>query len=207
MIARKFPIGYLVLVESTVYPPPGVARPGRLWTWHALDSLIPGRDSGRMSEESSAHSQLIEQISGDGTISAVSRRIRRLLVIVFLAAVAYGILTTASRGFCADDAKGIDPATGCVQLTLSPSPIIFAGLLAVVIIALSRAAAPGIDLHAALPIFDRAAVIGALTAALAAVVAQIWFWSVPITEFHSGGFSYISPFLIGIINLELTPLP
>jgi len=160
-----------------------------------------------MGQNSSAPILIADQTVDVSTLSTVAKRVRRMLVIAFVAAVAYATLTTASKSFCTDETDSDAPRSICVQLTLSPSPLVFAALLAVIVFALSRVSVRGVNLDAALQIFDRSTIVMVMVAGVATIGSHIWFWAIPLAEFASGTFSFLSPILIGIIELKVLPTP
>ena len=46
---------------------------------------------------------------------------------------------------------------------------------------------------------------GALVAAVV-IVSAVWFKLIPLDQFSSGSWSVFSPFPVGIINVEVTPM-
>ena len=143
-------------------------------------------------------------------------RIRRLLILAVIAALVYPTLMVASRATCPGgidgsggfiDASGrpVDEAPLCVQLTLGPSPLVYVGIAAIVLIALGRVMKAG-DERGALKVLNRAAIgVGALVS-VAIVVSHVWFFLIPMEGFTSGSWTVFSPFPFGNIDVTTTPM-
>ncbi|WP_426171505.1 hypothetical protein [Microbacterium sp. DWRC1-3] len=146
----------------------------------------------------------------------VIARIRRLLILAVIAALVYPTLMVASRATCPGgidgsggfiDAPGrpVDEAPLCVQLTLGPSPLVYVGIAAIVLVALGRVMKAS-DEHGALKVLNRAAIgVGALVI-VAIVVSRVWFFMIPMEGFTSGSWTVFSPFPFGNIDVTTTPM-
>ncbi|MGD2204339.1 hypothetical protein [Microbacterium maritypicum] len=146
----------------------------------------------------------------------VIARIRRLLILAVIAALVYPTLMVASRATCPGgidgsggfiDASGrpVDEAPLCVQLTLGPSPLVYVGIAAIVLVALGRVMKAS-DEHGALKVLNRAAIgVGALVI-VAIVVSRVWFFLIPMEGFTSGSWTVFSPFPFGNIDVTTTPM-
>ena len=149
--------------------------------------------------------------------AAVVARIRRVLLVSLIAALVYPAFIGASAGYCAGgvdgeggfvDAAGrpVDTAPACVELTLKPSPLVYVGIVLIVLFAISRVLkAP--DEAGALRILDRSLTGVCVLVAVAIVVSQVWFHLIPIADFMAGTASVLSPFPFGFIDVANTPLP
>lgn len=146
----------------------------------------------------------------------VIARIRRLLILAVIAALVYPALMVASRATCPGgidgsggfiDASGrpVDEAPLCIQLTLAPSPLVYAGIAAIVLIALGRVMKASDELGA-LKDLNRAAIgVGALVA-VAIVISHVWFFLIPMEGFTSDSWTVVSPFPFGNIDVTTTPM-
>lgn len=148
--------------------------------------------------------------------AAVVGMIRRLVIVSVIAAFAYAVFMTANRGYCAGgfdgqggfvDASGraADEAPRCVQLTLGPSPLLYAGIALLVVLAISRAMKASTAM-AARRSLNRSAFVVVGIVVFAIVVSQVWFGLVPIEGFASESWSILSPFPFGAIDVEITPM-
>lgn len=155
-----------------------------------------------------------ELIQAPGVIPAqpIVARIRRLIVLAVLAAVVYGVLTVASKSYCAGGVKAdgtfIDSsgapiafAPNCVNLTLRPSVFVYIGIIAIVIGALTVVLRKASDLPSALRSLDRAAAAVAILAVASTVISQVWFGMIPITDG-----TYFYPFPFGSVDYVSTPM-
>lgn len=149
--------------------------------------------------------------------AVVIGRIRRVLITSLIAAVLYPAFMRSSAGSCAGgvdgdggfvDAAGraINEAPRCVQLTLSPSPLVYVGIALIVLVGIGRVTkAP--NESAALRTLDRSAVAVGLLVAVAIVVSQVWLRLVPVEDFLAGSASVFNPFPFGFIDIEDALLP
>lgn len=144
--------------------------------------------------------------------------IRRLLVVALVSAFVYAAVLTSSKGYCAGgfdgtggfvDAAGrpVDTAPSCLQLTLGPSPVVFAAFVVIVLVALSRVISRAVDVEHALRILDRSAAAIAIIAVVSGIVSAAWFWAIPVETWGGpSGYSVVAPFPFGVIDVEVTPM-
>ncbi|WP_240642384.1 hypothetical protein [Microbacterium sulfonylureivorans] len=146
----------------------------------------------------------------------VVARLRRVLIVSLAAALIYPAFMRASAGYCAGgfdgadgfvDAAGrpVDEAPTCIQLSLGPSPLVYFGIALIVLFAIDRVLKAA-DEPAALRILDRAAAGVVVLVLGAVVISQVWFHLIPIDEFMSGSFSFLSPFPFGFIESSTSPV-
>ena len=149
--------------------------------------------------------------------AAVVGRIRGVLIASLIAALVYPAFMGASAGYCAGgvdgeggyvDAAGrpFDAAPACVELTLKPSPLVYVGIVLIVLFAISRVLKASHE-AAALRILNRSLTGLSVLVAVAIVVSQVWFHLIPIADFMSGTASVLSPFPFGLIDVANTSLP
>lgn len=147
---------------------------------------------------------------------ALVGKIRRVLIVSLIAALAYASLMVSSLSYCPGgfdgnggyiDAEGrpVDYAPQCVDLALKPSPLVFVAIALIVFLAIGRVMKAS-DEATAQRTLDRAAIAVALLVVLAVVVSWVWFRMVPVEEFTAGTASILSPFPFGLIDVETTPL-
>ncbi|MDO9395349.1 MAG: hypothetical protein Q7T71_02245 [Herbiconiux sp.] len=151
--------------------------------------------------------------------AAVIARIRRMIVVVFIAGLAYGALITAGKSICVGGVDGAggsldssgaatDAATTCLTLTLGPSPLMIIAFAVIVVIALTRVLKRSTSERDALKTLDRAVVVVVALAVTGIVVSQAWFALIPISDWRpTGSFSFFSPFPLGSVDLSITPGP
>ena len=140
-------------------------------------------------------------------------RIRRLLVVGVLAALGYAAFMSASKGYCPGgigdggfiDAAGdpTDVAPRCVNLTLGPSPLIFAVIVGIAFWALTRVLRRAVDVPSAIRVVDRAAAAIAILAVASVVISQSWFALIPITDWDGTG-SFFYPFPFGSVDMVIS---
>ncbi|ANJ26086.1 hypothetical protein [Agromyces aureus] len=147
----------------------------------------------------------------------VIRRIRRLLYAAGATAILYGVLGTAGKGGCPGgvsgdggfvDANGAatDVVPMCVNLTLRPSPIVYAVIVVIVLIAISRVLRSADSEVAAFRTLDRAAiVIVAVTLAWAAL-ALVSFLSIDVSAWDGVRPFPYPDFTFGSIDIDVTPM-
>lgn len=147
----------------------------------------------------------------------VVARIRLLIIVAVFAALGYAVLMAASKGFCAGGVTGdgtyidsagnaIASAPPCVQLTLRPSFLVFAGIAAIVVVALTivlRRARTETD---AVRYLNRAAAAVAILAVASVVISQVWFMATPITEWDGSGAIFF-PFPFGTVDVVRSTFP
>ena len=170
-----------------------------------------------MSQESSAAVDLDRAIEVGALGIEVVKSIRRLVVITLISAFVYSVALNASRGFCAGgisanggfvDSTGhpTDSVPQCFQLTLGPSPFIFAAMGLIVVFALDRVISRARDVEHAVRIVDRTVYWIVGLAAASIVISHLWFWLMPTTGWGETGFAVFSPFPFGAIYLEISEL-
>lgn len=162
--------------------------------------------------QSSSNTTAVTGLPGIATIA----NIRRVVIVALIAALVYPTLMVASRATCPGgidgsggfiDASGqpVDEAPLCIQLTLGPSPLVYVGIAAIVLVALGRVMKAS-DEHGALKVLNRAAIgVGALVI-VAIVVSRVWFFMIPMEGFTSGSWTVFSPFPFGNIDVTTTPM-
>jgi len=149
--------------------------------------------------------------------ATVVARIRRVLIVSLIAALAYPSFIGVGAGSCAGgidgqggfvDAAGrpVDTAPTCVELTLKPSPLVYLGVVIIVLFAISRVLKSSHE-AAALRILDRSVTGVCVLVAVAIVVSQLWFHLIPIGDVLAGTTSVLSPFPFGFIDVANSPLP
>jgi len=128
------------------------------------------------------------------------RRSRRLLIACAVIGVLYSVVTVGSRGGAATSASG---RRLFVDLTLHPSPIVYAALAAVYLVAVHLALRPSVDAARALRILDRA-VIAAVCIGLGSVLlADVWFFTAPLGGWPTPG-HWMAPFPFGTQDVTTT---
>lgn len=147
---------------------------------------------------------------------AIIAEIRRVLITTLVAVFVYSTLMVASRSYCPGgfdgsggfiDASGqqTDQAPVCIDLMLRPSPLVYIGIAAIVLITLGRVMKAS-DEHTALRTLNRAAIGVSALVGLAIVVSLVWFFLIPMEGFSSGSWTVFSPFPFGSIDVTTTPL-
>ncbi|MFJ6428341.1 MULTISPECIES: hypothetical protein [Microbacterium] len=147
---------------------------------------------------------------------AVIAEIRRVLITALVAVFVYSTLMVASRSYCPGGVDGsggfidsagqpTDQAPVCMDLTLRPSPLVYIGIAAIVLITLGRVMKAS-DERSALKTLNRASIGVAALVVLAIVVSLVWFFLIPMEEFTSGSWTVFSPFPFGAIDVTTTPL-
>lgn len=147
---------------------------------------------------------------------AIIAEIRRVLTTALLAVLVYSTLMVASRSYCpggVDGSGGFIDSSGqstgeapmCIDLTLHPSPLVYIGIAAIVLITLGRVMKASEE-RAALTTLNRAAIGIAALVGVAIVVSLVWFFLIPVEGFTSGSWSVFSPFPLGNIDVTTTPL-
>ncbi|MBF4573210.1 hypothetical protein ITJ64_11845 [Herbiconiux sp. VKM Ac-1786] len=143
---------------------------------------------------------------------AVSPRIRRVVIVAIVSAAVYWLLTTASSGRCDGPGTQVPDGNGgllvsqeCLQLTLSPSPLMVVAFAVILLVAVRRASVASIDRADARRTLDRAATAIALLAAAAVVISLAWFAVLAGSEWTPGTpFSYLLPFPFAALDVEIT---
>lgn len=148
--------------------------------------------------------------------SAVIARIRRVLVLALIAAFAYSVLSTGGKAYCPggfDGEGGFIDAAGnptsqapmCISLNLQPSPLVFLGIVLIVLLAIGRVLKTA-DETTAIRTLDRAAAWVAVLAVCALAISRVWFGLIPITDLDLSSFHVFGPFPFGFIDVEISPL-
>ena len=145
-------------------------------------------------------------------------RIRRLLVVALAFGIAYALFLRASKGYCpggfdADggyiDAAGkaTSSAPMCVTLTLGPSPIVYAAIAFIVIVAINKVLKKAPDVEAAMQILGPATAVIGIFVAVSIVIAQVWFALIPVTEWRSSGpHALYYPYPFGSVDIAIAPI-
>lgn len=147
---------------------------------------------------------------------AIIAEIRRVLITALVAVFVYSTVMVASRSYCPGGVDGsggfidsagqpTDEAPVCMDLTLRPSPLVYIGIAAIVLITLGRVMKAS-DERSALKTLNRASIGVAALVVLAIVVSLVWFFLIPMEEFTSGSWTVFSPFPFGAIDVTTTPL-
>ncbi|MGQ2914281.1 hypothetical protein [Microbacterium aurantiacum] len=161
----------------------------------------------------------------DDTLSAtplvsgapVIAQIRTLLWTAFLASILSSVLTVASKAGCSPgrDASGrmvdgngtaTDLEPVCTQMTLAPSPLVFLFFIGAVLWAIRRVLRRSPNDVDAIRTLRRTARTIVIVAAVAVVVAQVWFWVLPLYGID-GQRTYVFPFPFGSVDVVTTPMP
>ncbi|MFD8771067.1 hypothetical protein [Microbacterium oxydans] len=147
---------------------------------------------------------------------AVIAKIRRVVIVAVIAALVYPALMVASRSYCPGGIDGsggfidsagqpTDQAPVCIDLALRPSPLVYIGIAAIVLITLGRVMKAS-DEHTALKTLNRAAIGVSALVGLAIIVSLVWFFLIPMEGFTSGSWTVFSPFPFGSIDVTTTPM-
>ncbi|WP_282854828.1 hypothetical protein [Microbacterium oxydans] len=148
--------------------------------------------------------------------AAVIAEIRRVLITTLVAVFVYSSLMVASRSYCPGGVDGsggfidsagqpTDQAPVCMDLTLRPSPLVYIGIAAIVLITLGRVMKAS-DEHTALKKLNRAAIGVSALVGLAIIVSLVWFFLIPMEGFTSGSWTVFSPFPFASIDVTTTPM-
>lgn len=145
-------------------------------------------------------------------------QIRRLLVITLVACLVYPAFIGGSRSVCAGgfDADGgfidrngqpTDLAPQCLSLQMSPGPIVFAAIAAIVLLTVGRVIRVANDLESATRMLRRAGLAIMLVTGLSLVIAQVWFALLPVTEWDPAtGYFFLFPFPFASVDVTVAPL-
>ncbi|NNC12375.1 hypothetical protein HII28_10860 [Planctomonas sp. JC2975] len=125
---------------------------------------------------------------------------RRLLIVCLFSALGYSALTTASRGGVTDSEGSASPAT-VVNLSLHPNPFFYAVIAAAFFFAVHRVLTRAADEEAASRMFRRASLVVVLMAIGAIVIADTWFFALPLEGWPNPG-TWISPFPFGTVGVS-----
>ncbi|MET2011664.1 hypothetical protein ABXJ56_08955 [Microbacterium chocolatum] len=146
----------------------------------------------------------------------VIAQIRALLVTVILTGIAYSVLSSATRGGCSGgrdssgrmvDGNGLvtDVVPECVQMTVGPSPLMFAFFGGAVLWAIGRVLRRAQSEGDAIRTLRRTARVVMIVAIVGAVVAQLWFWLMPLWGLDGQG-TYVFPFPFASFTVETYPM-
>lgn len=109
--------------------------------------------------------------------AATVRAVRRLLIAALVSWILYSLLLTGSRGACTGGPESGDEL--CAAWSLRPSPFVGLGIALLVIWAVGRIArTPGTEADA-VRLLERTGGIVIVVAACSALIATVWFWSLP----------------------------
>jgi hypothetical protein len=135
-------------------------------------------------------------------------RLRRLLITTGLSAVVYAMLATGSKGRCSGvgEPGAAQSTQTCVNLTMHPSWVIFAAFAVIVFVAIGRVARRASTLDEAGRIFDTAAIVVMVVAAVAVVVGLLWITFLPYDSL-TGNATVIYPFPFNSPQLSVTTTP
>ncbi len=147
---------------------------------------------------------------------AIIAKIRRVLILAVIAALVYPSVMVASQTYCPGgvdgsggfiDASGqpTDEAPVCIELTLAPSPLVYIGIAAIVLLALGRVMKAN-DEAAALQTLNRAVIGIVVLVGIGVVVSHLWFSLIPMESFTAHSWSIVHPFPFGTIDVTTTPL-
>jgi hypothetical protein len=153
-----------------------------------------------MGQETLPSGALIVDAAAASNSVSVVRSIRSLLVTAVLAALICSWVILGSKGGCLTQ-TGV-----CYDLRLSVSPLLFIGFVIIVFVALGRIINRNLDPFEASRVLDRARLVVKIVALVAIVVSQVWFWAIPMDGFGVSGFTVISPFPFGIIELTTSTM-
>lgn len=103
------------------------------------------------------------------------------------------------------DGNATELAPSCINLTLQPSVIVYIGIFAIVVGALTFVLRRAIDVPAALRYLDRGAFTVVILAVAPVAISQIWFAMIPITDWNGAG-TFFYPFPFGSVDLTVTPM-
>ncbi len=146
----------------------------------------------------------------------VIARIRRVLVLALLLALAYTVFSSGSKASCPGgfggeggfiDAAG-EPTTQaplCISVSLQPSPLVFLGIALIVFLAIGRVLGAS-DEARAVQILDRAAAGVAILALAALAISQLWLALLPITEIDPASYQVFGPFPFGGVDIDVMPM-
>lgn len=142
--------------------------------------------------------------------------IRRALLWSLIAGVVYSFFMAGSKSYCPGgfdgsggfiDSEGrpVDQAPVCVSLALQPSVLVYVGIAVILLVAVGRVMRAA-DERAALRTLERAMYGVGVLVAVALVVSNVWFQSIPLEQFDSGSWSVMSPFPLGVIDVSTAPM-
>ncbi|GAA2224670.1 cell division protein FtsK [Herbiconiux moechotypicola] len=136
---------------------------------------------------------------------AIISRIRRLVIVTVLVGALYGMLAVASAGRCVGGAaeQPADENSGCIDLVLKPSPLVFVALAAIVVLALTRVLKSAQTEAQAIRTLDRASTAVIVVAVGSFAIALGWFALIPIGDWTPGApYAFLYPFPFGVVELS-----
>ncbi|WP_345801806.1 hypothetical protein AAIB33_01495 [Microbacterium sp. AZCO] len=157
-----------------------------------------------------------ERTDSDLPGAPIITRIGRLASTAVIAGTAYAMFTQATKGYCAGgtdgtggyvDASGAatDIAPQCYELTMHASPLNLIAIALIVVLAIGRVLKAE-TVAGALRTLDRARYLIIAIAGVSLVVAQVWFWLIPLDSVESGSYTVFYPAPFAMVNLETTPM-
>lgn len=146
----------------------------------------------------------------------VIAQIRTLLWTAFLTSILYSVLTVASKAGCSPgrdadgrmvDGDGVatDLEPVCTQMTLAPSPLVFLFIIGAVLWSIRRVLRRSQSDVDAIRTLRRTARTIVVVAAAAVLVAQVWFWLLPLSGIDGQG-TYVFPFPFGAVEVDTAPM-
>lgn len=121
------------------------------------------------------------------------RGISRFVVAATVLGVVAAVLLSASRRFC-DEAH-------CYVAQLGPSPWLYAGVAAIVILTLGFVREAGTR-ERAVVILGRATTVVGVAYAVAVIVSQVWLYTLPMQDFATSGINVVPPFVFSTVRVE-----
>ncbi|UOQ90188.1 hypothetical protein MUN74_04525 [Agromyces endophyticus] len=136
--------------------------------------------------------------------ATIIRRIRGMIFSALSTGIVYSFVGFASKGACFDAAvDGPEPVSTCVNLTLSPSPLVYLGIAVTVVVAISLVLRPGRTEASALRLIDRAVIIMIAATLVWAALAMVSFIALSIEPPGPGG-TFTIPFTFGVVDVDIT---
>jgi len=126
---------------------------------------------------------------------------RRLLLICLGSGLVYTLLSNASHGGDAPNGSG---STISVQLTLHPSPVIYAAIGLIYFLAINRVLSRATTEVRAAQIFRRAGFAVVILVLASMVIALVWFFSMPLEGWPHPG-AWLAPFPFGSQDVVTVP--
>lgn len=148
--------------------------------------------------------------------TAILIRLRRLIIVGILAALASWLLISGSKGGCfggIDADGGYLDAAGqptpdqpmCASLTLRPTGIMPIALAIAVIWVIGRVIRAASDEADAIRMIDRAAAVIMIVAAAGILISYVWFAMTPLPD-PGESYSVFSPFPFAGIDVDISPM-
>ncbi|WP_460795129.1 hypothetical protein [Microbacterium sp. GXF0217] len=143
-------------------------------------------------------------------------RLRRLIVVSILAALASWFFISGSKGWCPGglDADGgyLDAAGQptpeqpmCASLTLQPSGFMPIVLTLAVIWVIGRVVRSAADEAGAIRMIDRVAAVIAIVTAAGILISYVWFALTPLPD-PGASYAVFSPFPFASIDVDISPM-